>query len=101
MKNMYSIYDFDPSIPGGRIGFAQLAVGGNAGTGPVGTAQPGAGGNTGSGNGSSTGNGNNGNNGNNSGVVASGSSRFSSGWRVVMALQMFTVAATGVVTMLL
>ncbi|KAG0298753.1 hypothetical protein BGZ96_007628 [Linnemannia gamsii] len=99
LKNMYSIYDFDPSIPGGRIGFAQLAVGGNAGTGPVGTVQPGAGagGNTGNGNGGSSGSGNSGNN----GAVASDSSRLSSGWRVVLMLQMLTLAAAGVVTIVL
>ncbi|KAG0380101.1 hypothetical protein BGX24_010131 [Mortierella sp. AD032] len=33
MKNMYTIFDFDPAVPGGRIGFAQLAAGGNVGTG--------------------------------------------------------------------
>ncbi|KAK3830525.1 MAG: aspartic peptidase domain-containing protein [Linnemannia elongata] len=76
LKNSYSIYDFDPSDPGGRIGFAQLAVGGNAGTGPVGTVQPGAGNNnnTGSGNGGNSGSGSN--NGN-SGVISSGAGQLS------------------------
>lgn len=86
---MYSIYDFDPSVPGGRIGFAQLAVGGNAGTGPVGTVQPGAGSNGTSGN---TGGGNGGNSGNGgSGAIANGAGRLLSG------LQALTVAAVGAV----
>ncbi|KAG0061101.1 hypothetical protein BGZ89_011748 [Linnemannia elongata] len=89
LKNMYSIYDFDPSVPGGRIGFAQLAVGGNAGTGPVGTVQPGAGSNGTSGN---TGGGNGGNSGNGgSGAIANGAGRLLSG------LQALTVAAVGAV----
>jgi hypothetical protein len=104
LKNMYSIYDFDPSVPGGRIGFAALAVGGNAGTGPVGTVQPGAGGSAGNGNGNNTGNGNNNNNNNNKGnggVVASDSSQLSPGWRVVLLLQALTVVAAGVVSLVL
>ncbi|KAK3809679.1 MAG: aspartic peptidase domain-containing protein [Linnemannia gamsii] len=57
MKNMYTIFDFDPAVPGGRIGFAQLAVGGNAGTGSgavggnAGTGGGAVGGNAGTGSG--------------------------------------------------
>lgn len=94
MKNSYSIYDFDPSVPGGRIGFAQLAVGGNAGTGPVGSVQPGAGngnsGNTGSGNGGNSGNDGSNNDGN-SGVITSGTGQLS------LVSRALAVAAAGAV----
>ncbi|KAF9547498.1 hypothetical protein EC957_008335 [Mortierella hygrophila] len=92
LKNVYSIYDFDPSVPAGRIGFAQLAVGGNSGTGPVGTVQPGTGnsGSTEGGNGSNSGSGGSNNNGN-SGVITSGAGQLLSMSRAL------TVAAVGAV----
>ncbi|KAF9093054.1 hypothetical protein BGX23_003672 [Mortierella sp. AD031] len=84
MKNMYTIFDF--STPTGRIGFAQLAVNGSPGTGPVGAIQPGGGNNN-------TGGNNNNNNNNGSGnPVGSAASRL----RAVQALTV-VAAAAGVV----
>ncbi|KAF9135938.1 hypothetical protein BGW39_009912 [Mortierella sp. 14UC] len=87
MKNMYTVFDFDPAVPGGRIGFAQLAAGGSAGTGPgVG------GGNTGGNSGNSGSNGSSGSgNGVSTGPRDAGAGRSSS----ARAFQALTVAAVG------
>jgi len=90
---MYTVFDFDPAIPGGRIGFAQLAAGGNPGTGPISVIQPGTG-NPPSNNG--TNNGNNNNNTNNNGgnkPPGNGASSLQSS----SALQAFIAVAIGVV----
>ncbi|KAF9912357.1 hypothetical protein EC991_011049 [Linnemannia zychae] len=90
MKNMYTIFDFDPAVPGGRIGFAQLAAGGNVGTGP------GLGG-------GNTGGGNNGGNGGNSGddggdgVITVPRNAAAGQFSSAHAFQVLAVAAAGAV----
>ncbi|KAG0274780.1 hypothetical protein BGZ95_009473 [Linnemannia exigua] len=88
MKNMYTVFDFDPAVPGGRIGFAQLAVGGNAGTGP-------GAGNGGDNGGNSGNSGNNGNSGGNNGPISVPRSAAVGQFSSVQALHALTFVVAG------
>ncbi|KAF9935339.1 hypothetical protein FBU30_003129 [Linnemannia zychae] len=92
LKNVYSIYDFDPALPKGRIGFAQLAVGGNEGTGPIGNVNPGNGNNNGGNNNGGNNNGGNNNNNGNHGPSGAVSLQTTSGTH---AFRVLVVAVAG------